>query len=381
MSIVNRRITVIHLIGSLEIGGAEVMLSKLLSAADQRGFNLLVISLTGAGTGTLGEKLRERSVPVYCLNMRKYSPLKALLLYIKLVKQVKPDIVQAWMYHANVLAMAMRPFLPRHSVYFNIRHNLSDTKHEKVLTRFMIKLNAWLSSFAEGVINNSLDSQLQHERIGFCKKNKIHIANGFDSSIFKPNKALYDQFRIDYRLPVNAKIVGMIARFHSVKNHRGFLEAAKTILEEYQHEVFFLMGGRECDEHNALLKKWTEPLILKERVLLLGEVDSSKVMPVLDVYLSASLSEGFPNVIGEAMACGVPCVATDVGDTRHIVEGYGKIVQKQEIGQLAEGVISILNLSQPELNQLGRKCRQQIEEKYPIQKIVRQYEKIYLREE
>lgn len=371
-------IKVVHIITGLGQGGAEVMLYNLLAHMDKTRFDNHVISMTDEGV--FGEKIKALGIPLYCLHMQPQKlSLAHIRHYHRLIKSIHPQIVQAWMYHANFFSAIVRPFLPAHHIFFNIRTTLNGLQGGKKSTHLIVKLNAWLSRFVTGVINNSSVSQTQHYRIGFSKKNAIHIENGFDIARLRPSTSLYAQFRKTQQYPIETKIVAMFARFHPIKNHTAFLAMAKTLQETLPAKVIYLMAGTCVDHSNVELMANIQSLGLTEQVLLLGNVDVASYLPATDVVVLPSLGEGFPNILGEAMACGVPCVATDVGDTRRILADYGYTTAVNDVAALAAQVSKILSLPTAAYQALSNHCVAHIRQKYSILAITKQYEKLYTR--
>lgn len=350
------------------------MLFKLLSCIDKSKFECAVISISD--NGVYGEKIARLGIPVDYLNINPNNVLSNIFLklfqFVKLTKKHKPDIVQGWMYHANFFSILTKLGCPKAIILFNIRHGVPKYKN-KLLTKLVIKINAWFSFVAKSVVNNSKESIKLHENIGFCKKNSIYIPNGFDINTFRPNINVYVEFRRSHGLDNSTKIIGSIARFHPDKNHIGLLTTFHKIKLLTSSSIILAMCGPGINTDNGQLMKEIERLSLKENCLLLGSVDASQIMPAFDVYLSASSGEGFPNVIGEAMACGVPCVATDVGDCKDIVAEFGMIGKPGDYDALAKYCIKKLAASDEE----KIKIRQHIVDHYSIQSIIAQYENLY----
>lgn len=369
-------IKIVHIITGLGQGGAETMLYNLLLHMDKTQFTHHVISMTDEGV--FGKKIKALGLPLDCLHMQAGRlSLSALQHYCHLIKSIRPHIVQAWMYHANFFSAITRPFLPSHHLFFNIRTSLNGI-YEKKSTYLMAKLNAWLSRFVTGVVNNSKISQAQHNQIGFTKKNAIYIGNGFDVERLQPSLSIYTEFRKARQFSPDTKIVAMFARFHPIKNHVDFLKMAKCLKGTFSDKIIYLMAGKDVDEANIELMATIQWLGLSEHVLLLGNVDVASYLPAIDVVVLPSLGEGFPNIIGEAMACGVPCVATDVGDTRQILAEYGKAIPTHDVDALVKEVSKILSLSPTAYQTLSNGCSEHIRKKHNITSVTQQYEKLYL---
>lgn len=368
------KIKILHVITGLNLGGAETMLYKLLSNMDTNQFSNVVISMTDEGV--YGEKIRKLGIQVYCLNFKKgISFFKPFLIYKKIITHEQPNIVQSWMYHANVFTTLSKPFVFKHKLVHNVRAGLSSFKHFKLLTKLIIYINGILSRFSSAVINNSKISQLQHHSLGFDKSKDCYIPNGFDPKSFHPNFNKRNMFNKVQGLSDNFKTIGLLARFHPVKNHEGFLIVASKLILRTQINFRFLLAGSNCDENNKLLVDLIKKYNLCDHVILFGEVDSFEFLTQLDVFLLTSLSENFPNVVGEAMFCGIPPVVTNVGDCQAIVQEYGFVAQSKDYEELYNCCISALNCNKKQKEQMVSYVRT----KYSIDSITTQYEDLYKR--
>lgn len=364
---------VLHLITSLDPpGGAENMLYKLLSC--QQG-EIKHVVVTMKPKGVFATKISKLGVPVYSLEM--YGCINVLFGFkkcVQLLHKIKPDVVLSWMYHANLMAIIAKPFFSKTKLIFNIRHSLSSLNNEKILTAIVIKLNAWFSFLTEAIINNSIQSIEQHNKIGFDRNKSKYIPNGFDLRLFKPNQALYSQFRQQNGFSPETKIIGNLARFHPMKNHPGLIKTFGLIKGHYSAPLKLVLAGKNVDYKNNQLANEIKKQKLGADILLLGEVDSSKIMPALDLYLlTSSWGEGFPNVLGEAMACGVGCVVTKVGDSELIIDKYGGIVEKEDYQGLAEECLNRL-CDKKEFD--ASEIRAHIQNNYSIDKVCKQYDRL-----
>lgn len=359
---------ILFVITGLNQGGAEEMLYKLLFNINRNKFQCAVVSLKDAGV--YREKISALNIPVHCLNKKVLSGLVA---YTKFFRKYKPDIIQGWMYHGNLLSIISKLFYSKVKIIFNIRCSLNNIKDQKPLTQCIIKLNTFFSYFVEKVINNSRVSIIQHRNIGFCKKNELYIANGFRSEIFNPNIKMYNNFRKQHNLEHNVKIIGNVARFHPVKNHIGLIDIFSRIKALYKKKITLVMAGKNIDKNNRELMDEIYRLHLENDCILLGQVNSFEIIPAFDVYCSSSWAEGFPNVLGEAMLCGVPCVATDVGDCKTIINDFGFVASVGDYEALAKGCIEMLSVSAEK----KRLMRQHIIDNYSIENITKQYEDLY----
>ena len=371
-------IKVLHVITELNVGGAEVMLAKLLSAMDRGCFNHSVLSLQNKGP--MGAQIEEMGIPVYELNLhRPFSIIRAVPRFRVLLSQQRPDLIQGWMYHGNLAASLFRFLNVRNRpVIWNIRCSLNSLKQVKRLTQMVVRIGALFSGGAAGIIYNAHVSADQHAAIGYFPGKAHIIPNGFNLRRFRQNVHARQKLRSELRVPKDGILLGLIARYHPMKDHVNFLKAASLIAKE-RANVQFLVLGRDVDKRASGLIRLVETLGLTGRVTCLGErSDVEFFYPALDIAsLSSSYGEGFPNVIGEAMACCIPCVVTDVGDCRRLVGKTGIVVPAKDPVALKKGWDKLIDKGKMERAKLGMAARRRIFENFAISKVARQYEELY----
>lgn len=370
---------VLHVITGLSTGGAEMMLLKLLTALRDDSMESVVVSLTDEGT--LGAKLMEIGVPVHHLGMSPARPtLSALLRLRKLIAEIEPDIIQGWMYHGNLAASLSALLLPaKIPVLWNIRQSIDDLATEKRSTRWVIHAGAYLSWLPRRIINNSRHSAAMHEAIGYSRTRGVVIPNGFDCQRFIPSAVRRVQIRAELGLSDEHCLIGMIARFHPMKDHANFLKAA-DLLSKQHDQVRFFCAGRGVDEDNAELVRLRADYGLQHKMFLLGErSDTAELNAALDIaVLSSSCREGFPNVVGEAMACGVPCAVTDVGDAGWLVGDAGRVVPVRRPDRLAVALKELVELGARERHRIGALARDRIEREFSLPLVSQRYRDIYM---
>jgi glycosyltransferase involved in cell wall biosynthesis len=368
---------IIHIISSLSTGGAERALFNLLQGGLAEKFECHVVSL-GDG-GTIGPLIERLGVPVTTLNMGAGQlSLSALLNLRRVVREYQPDIIQGWMYHGNLAAVAARYLVRRRAIVgWNVRHSLYDLSLEKPMTQKVIRTGRFLSASVDSLLYNSNISRLQHEDFGFSRDSGQVIPNGINVEQFSRSSGSRDQQRAFLGIPTEAKVVGHIARFHPMKDHAAFLRAAVDLACQYP-ETHFLLIGREVSIENKPFQQLI-PAQVRNRFHLLGErSDIPELMSAMDIFcLSSAWGEGFPNVIGEAMATGLPCVATDVGDSAIVIGDTGVVVARQIGKALAAGIESLLTMRPDDRHRLGSSARARIKENYELGAIVRQYVALY----
>jgi glycosyltransferase involved in cell wall biosynthesis len=362
------------IITGLQTGGAETMLLKLCSKIDRSRFFLSVISLRDHGT--IGQRIEDMRVPVYSLYFHKNMiPIIAIYNFFKVVKDLQPDLIQGWMYHGNLAASL---FARNAIVCWGVRQSFYGLGKERQLTRWIMRIGKLLSRFSNCIIYNSNTSARQHSEFGFLGKRSIVIPNGFDVDIMRPDKDSRLFFRNEFGLGDSAVLIGKIARFHPMKDHRGFLKAAELLIREFP-SVYFLLAGSGVSTGNTWLREIIDDLGLGDRVLLLGErEDVPKITAALDIATSSSAwGEGFANSVGEAMSCGVPCVVTDVGDSAWIVGETGRVVPPSDPNALAAAWKSLIILGPQGRSALGALARERVRNNFSLDSVAVQYENLY----
>ena len=368
---------VIHIITGLLTGGAETMLYKLLSGMDYRRFQNTVISLTDRGQ--IAGSIEKLGIPVHVCGMTPGRfTFQGFYKLVLMLRKLRPDIVQTWLYHADLLGgLAAKVALTR-AVVWNIRHSNFDHDKNKRHTLWIARINGLLSDFiAVKFICNSYRAAQIHQQIGFKSDRFVIIPNGFDTDKFRPNMESRLSVRRELGAVPVAPIVGLIARYDPLKNHLGFIEAAAVVAQQ-RNDIHFLLAGTGVDKTNSELCQWIDTMGLKGKVHLLGRrTDVSRLTAALDVAVCCSWGEGFPNVVGEAMACGVPCVVTDVGECAEIVGDTGQVVLPGDMENLAQKIISVLELPTDRRNRLCADARNRITQHYSLSSIINQYQKLY----
>ncbi|MFN5495007.1 MAG: glycosyltransferase [bacterium] len=366
---------VVHLITTLAIGGAEQMLVKLLRAMDRSEFEPTVVTLVT--DGALIEVIRDMGIEVRSLDLRRgeVSP-RALRRLITILRATRPDIVQSWMYHANVAASMARPWLPRKTgVAWNIRQSLYDISKERFLTQAVIRSGRVLAPHVDALVNNSHVSREQHAQIGYLNTRSLVIPNGFEIDSFRPDAAARTSFRSELAVDDHAVLVGIVARVHPSKDHANFFRAAE-IAAARDPRLVFVCAGRGTDTHSRCREALRGPL--RGRLRLLGErVDVPRVMAGLDILVSSSNTEGCPNAVGEGMACGLPVIGTDIGDTRDVIGDAGRIVPCGDAARLAAEVESLAAMGHARRREVGDAARERIESLYSIDSVASRYGRLY----
>lgn len=352
-------------------------LLKLLSRMDRAEFQPEVLSLTDVGV--VGESIRALGIPVRSLGMSRGVPNPLFVPRLALrLQEAHPDLVQTWMYHADLVGGLSAKLAGNVPVVWNIHHTNLDPPHTKRTTLWTARACALLSDRLPRLIVCVAEvSKQAHEALGYDAKKMVVIPNGFDLSKLRPDPEARRAIREELNIPDDAPIVGLVARFHPDKDHRNFVRAA-AVLHAQRPDVCFLMCGEGVTPENRELTRWIKAAGIGERCYLLGRRDDMpRINAALDVVTSSSSSEGFPNVIGEAMSCGVPCVVTDVGDSADIVGDTGVVVPPGDPRALAEGWTELLGMGAGERRMLGERARSRIEDRYSLESVVAAYAALY----
>jgi glycosyltransferase involved in cell wall biosynthesis len=367
---------IVVVVPGLGSGGAESMLHKLLAQLVGAAIRAKVVCLSGETR--LADSIRALGVEVSCLGLTGLAGgLAGFMSFRRAVRAADADAVQGWMVHGNLAASAVGATLGL-PVYWSVRHSYLVPGDEKTSTIAIDKALALLSLHPRRIIYNSYSGQVRHERMGYAARKSLVIPNGFDTQIFAPSQTHRSSVRGELSVPPDAMLVGIVGRFHPMKDHGTFLSAAH-IARRAGFRATFLVVGRGCDTANSELMRKVDALGLHESVRLLGERDDiARITAALDIATLTSRSgEGFPNAIGEAMAVGVPCVATDVGDCRRIIGDCGIIVSPGNPEALASAWQRLSELGADGRRTLGECGRQRIAEHFSIAFVARQYLSVY----
>lgn len=328
---------VVILARSLDYGGAERQMIALARGLHQRGHRVVVAVLYSGGP--LERDLHERGVPVEVFAKRgRWDVAGFLLRLLRFLRRERPQIVHGYLEFQNVLATAMQPFHGGRVVW-GVRASDRPLARYDWLMRVVSRVERRLSRFPGLVIANSHAGREHSVGQGFPASRVIVIANGIDTDRFRPDRAAGHRLRDELGIDRDREVVGLVGRFDPMKDHPAFLEAAARVASERPAALFLCVGTGPA-AYGAALAALAERLGLGSRVIWAGaRGDMPAVFNALTVAVSSSSSgEGFPNVVGEAMACGVPCVVTDVGDSARVVGDQGEVVPPGDPVALAAGI-------------------------------------------
>lgn len=363
---------ILHCITGLSPDGAQQMLLRLSKQLVSEGHETMIVSLSSQEA--FASEFEKLGIRVEFLGMNKGVPsLSAIVRLIQSIRSFKPNIVQAWMYHANLYSIIACLFCPGSLLVWNIRRSLYEYAQLKLHTRLTIRLCAALSRFVKACIYCTDSSQSQHARIGFRPKQSLVIGNGFDLDLIKPNHTGAEKLRSLTSIPAEAHCIGIVGRFDVAKDFPNFFAAAALVLQKFP-ATHFVCIGRGLENDNPTLSTLLQDFPHPDHLHLLGQQPAAHtLMSGFTVYCSSARSEGFPNTIAEALASGVPCAVTDVGASRTIVSNFGRVVPPEDSTALAHALIELLSLPAEERKALGAAGRESMQKRFSITACCTQY--------
>lgn len=367
---------VVFVVTGLSVGGAELMLQRLLERLDKR-FDTHVISMTSLGE--VGERMRARGVSVEALGMRRGTPDPfAFGRLVRKLKELRPEIVQTWLYHADLMGGLAARLAGVPSVAWSIRHGDLSPRKNKALTLAVVSVCAALSRWIPDLVlccsKRAVDA---HVAKGYLSRKMRVLPNGVDVTRFRADDRVRQEVRRDLGVEDSTPLVGNIGRFDPLKNQSGFLEAFAKLAARIPG-TRAVMVGEGVDQNNASLTRKAEELGVQQKVSFVGRrEDIHRLMSGLDVLVSSSDGEAFPNVIAEAMACGVPCAVTDVGDSEWIVGDLGRVVPAGNMSALADAAADLVSTPKHEHAARSAAVRARIVAHFDIEGVVRHYEEVF----
>jgi glycosyltransferase involved in cell wall biosynthesis len=370
---------IVHLISGLGIGGAERTLQGLVSQLDKRGFESVIISLSDLGE--IGRQLQQRGFSVHTLDWKpgRLSPL-GLIKLVRLISRLKPKVLQSWMYHADLVAALVSYWIKSINLMWNIRTSIPSIRDLPSSTRVVVRACSFLSSRPEVVIVNSEQGLRDHRAVGYQPKEWIVIHNGIDTQRFVPSQSHRDAVRSRLGIKPDETLLGYVARFHHKKSHRFLIQSFAKLIQSADN-YYLALVGKGIDKENDELMSWIQQAGVKERVFLLGPLAQTEYFyPGLDMLaLPSQFGEGFPNVVAEAMACGVPCVVTEAGEAPLIVGDTGEIVATGDLDGYSDALSRLSKRVAGNRQQAAQEARDRIVTLFNFEGMLANYEKLYRR--
>lgn len=362
------------LVRSLERGGAERQLVVLVKGLASRG-HAVVVAVFYAD-GAYETELAAAGVRVIHLRKQgRWDMLPFLTRLLRLLRKERPTVLHSYLGVPNLLAVVLKLFLPRIQIIWGVRASNVDLSRYDWLSRLAYVLECRLARFASSIIANSHAGKHYAVANGFPETKMVVIPNGIDTDYFRFDSEGRRVVRLAWGVGEDEILVGLVGRLDPMKDHPVFLEAASHIAREHRGVRFVCVGGGPADYAEAL-KQRAADLGLTNQLIWAGARDNMPtVYSALDIASSSSsYGEGFSNTIAEAMACGVPCVVTDVGDSALIVGGTGSVVPSGDHSALAAAIQRLTDLPPEERQELGAACRVRIVSEFSVDKLVQRTE-------
>jgi glycosyltransferase involved in cell wall biosynthesis len=357
--------TVLHVIAARGIGGAEHMLSALVTAKRDNPLSQVVVNLMA--DPELAAVIRASGVPVYELDLRNVVQVPLVLMrLVKLIRTLRPAAIQSWLYYSDLLSLWALKLSGRRIIthlYWGIRCSDMDLSKYRASLRWTVAACAKRSQEPDAVIANSFAGVSAHRHLGYTSPQFAVIPNGIDCGRFKPDTLARARLRTELGIPEADPVVIHVARVDPMKDHASMIAVARAL-----PKVTFIAVGQG-----------TNALAVPSNVIALGaRRDVASLYPAADIALSTSMyGEGFPNVVAEAMACGVPVVATDVGDSSRIVADVGLLVPPGDVAAMTAAIHHLLDESRPLRAKREIACRMHIKYNFSLARAVTAFDALY----
>lgn len=371
---------VVHIITGLGDGGAEAALYRLVGSSEKASADHCVVSLSDEGK--YASMLRAKGISVHCLDMPKGSlSIDGLFGLWRILRRERPNVVQTWMYHANLVGGVLARLAGIKNVVWGLHHTLllpgTTGRSTRAVDRLCARLSPWVP---RKIIGCAQESMRVHVVNGYDGAKFVVVPNGYDTSLFTPDGQARISVRNELEIPADVPVLGLVGRWDPLKDHANLLAATRHVRERHQR-VQLLLVGSGCDASNKELVDVVAREGLTDCVHLLGRRgDVPAIMNALDVHVLSSMSEAFPNVVAEAMACGTPCVVTNVGDAADIVGSTGWSVPARNPAALADAISVALRESESQEEWAKRKAlaRQRIVERFSLGAMISGYNEVWV---
>jgi len=372
------KVKVLHVITGLQVGGAEIMLCRLLENADHERFEHTVLCL--AARGALSDRV-EAAGPVKLYHLGMKPALKvpgACLELYRYFKHLQPDVVHTWLAHATLLGSLAARWTGNPPVIWGIH---TGHQNEQAIKKSVRVMNGWLAKMShewpDTIVSCSQAAMERHTEIGFSRHRMELISNGTDTTIFRPDADGGARIRKELGIPLRAPVIGIAGRWTPEKDYPTFFKAALQ-LQEHCPDAHLIACGGGVDAKNEEIARYVGRSAKPEHFHLLGvRQDMPQVYAAMTYLALTSVSEAFPLTLGEGMACGVPCLSTDVGDCRLIVGDTGRIVTLGDLTGMVRTWQEMLALREEAYHDLCVRARARVQQLFSMERCARRYETLY----
>lgn len=369
---------ILFLTRSLNYGGAERQLVALAKGLKQRG-HAVVVAVFYPG-GPLAGDLRAAGVAMRSLGKNgRWHVFGFLFRLIKLVKQERPDLLHAYLCVPNILATLISPLFPKMRIAWGVRNSNVDLSRYDWTRKAFYSAERWLSRFADLIISNSHSGMRHALANGFPEAKMTVIPNGIDTNRFRVDQSLRRKVRAEFGVAPDQKLIGLIGRLDPMKGHPTFLKAAAMLAEQRKDLLFICVGDGPEGYRNEVVSLGEELGLADRLIWSKARPDMPAIYNAMDMIVSASsYGEGFANVIGEAMACGVACVVTNTGDSAWVVGDIGEVVVPNDASELRRGIERALERIRADAHD-GQRSQQRVVSQFSVAELVLRSEAAFLR--
>lgn len=367
---------IIILVRRLDQGGAQRQLIALALGLHASGRDVHVVLFYPGGAFV--SELAKHGVPIHVLGKHgRWDTIGFLIRLANCLRRLQPDVVYSFMDVPNILAVTLKPLLADLRIVWGVRASNMDLSRYDWLSRLAYALECRLARFADRIISNSDAGKCHAVANGFPERKMVVIPNGIDTEYFRFDPEGRRQVRLAWGVGEDEILVGLAARLDPMKDHPVFLEAASHIAREHRDVRFVCVGGGPAD-YAEVLKQHAAALGLTNQLIWVGARDDMPaVYSALDIAASSSAyGEGFSNTIAEAMACGLPSVVTDVGDSALIVCDTGNVVSAGDHRALAAAIQRLINLPPEKRRKMGEACRARVVSEFGIERLLQRTEQV-----
>jgi glycosyltransferase involved in cell wall biosynthesis len=338
----------------------------LAGALHQRGHHVTLATYHAGGP--YERLVAETGIRLVCLDKgRLHRSIGFFRRAVRLVRETRPDVIHGYMDTGNIVASALKPFAPRSTIAWGVRASNVDLSQYALSSRILFQLTRVASRSADVIICNSHAGAAHMARAGYPQNRLVVIPNGIDTTRFAPDPRGAAELRRSWGVAPDERLIGLVARLDPMKDHGTFLAAAQ-ILARRRPDVRFVCIGDGPEPYKSRVLSGLAHGGLGDRLQFRGFTpEMPAAYSAMDVVTSSSaFGEGFSNVIAEAMACGTPCVVTDVGDSRLIVGDTGSVVPVKDPEAMAnawETLLSQANRSR------SAECRQRVVDRFSVENL------------
>ncbi len=367
---------VMHVITSLDIGGAEQMLRRLVTAKTRPDVSHSVVTMIPGGP--LHAAIQGDGIPVVDLGMRPgRANLSGLWQLRRLIRRQRPDLIQTWLYHADLVATLALQLSGRRRqtrLVWGLRCSDMHAGHATPRHRMILRVLAHLSRRPDLIISNSAAGMRVHTAVGYRPRRWQVIPNGFHTELFAPDDEGRCRMRAELGLGDDDFAIVLCARVAPMKDHKTFVRAAEIVAAQLPQARFVLIG-RNTDRSDTGLDRMIVDSAAADRFLRLGERrDIAAILPAMDLAtLTSAFGEGFPNVLGEAMATAIPCVSSAAGDAAEVIGDTGLIVPVRDPQAMATAWLEMFSQGREGRARLGAMARDRVLDNFAMDKVFTQF--------